>query len=168
MDTKTLASFSNIEIVYLPPMKVASCKVTSSNPEQEGYLLMESWLKKHSLKHGENGVRSFGFDVNAHGESDYEKGIRCYQRFAAVPEGIDGSDGIEIKKFSGGRFAKMIITRPFECEFTEGWNHMFSWLENSDEKARLTNGGTCEETPCLEEVYSENGIEYMAMYLPIQ
>lgn len=168
MDEKTLASFGKIEIVALPPMKVASYKITGSNPEEEGYLFMADWLNKQGLKFGENGVRNFGFDVNSHGESDYEKGIRCYQRFAAVPEGIDGSDGIEIKMFCGGRFAEMIITRPFECEFTEGWNYMFAWLENSDEKARLTNGGTCEETPCLEEVYTENGIEYMAMYLPLQ
>lgn len=167
MDEKTLASFGKIEIVELPPMRVASYKATGNEPETKSSEFITKWLEKHGLRHGENGVRDFGFDVNAHGESDYEKGIRCYQKFASIPEGIEGSDGVEVKRFFGGKFAKMVIARPFECEFTEGWNHMFAWLEKSGGKARLTNGGSCEETPCLEEIYDENGIQYMAMYLPL-
>lgn len=161
MDEKTLVSFGELEIVDLPPMRVASYKTTGHEPEQDGYEFMTRWLEKHGLKYSENGIRNFGFDVNAHGESDYERGIRCYQRFTTIPEGIEGSEGVEIKQFSGGKFVKMIITRPFDCEFTEGWNHMFAWLEKSEEKARLTNGGTCEE------LYYENGVLYMSMYLPL-
>ena len=167
MDANTLASFGKIEVVYLPPMRVASYKTTGREPERESYDLMERWLSKHGLKYGENGVRNLGFDVNAHGESNYEEGVRCYQKYATVPEGVDGSDGVETKCFPGGKFAKLVITRPFECDFAQGWNHLFSWLGNSEEKPRLTNGGTCEETPCLEELYTENDVQFMAMYLPL-
>ena len=79
-------------------MRVATYRATGHEPEQESDDYMMRWLNKNGLEFGENGVQNFGFDVNTHGESDYEKGIRCYQKFATVPKGIEGSEGVETKQ----------------------------------------------------------------------
>jgi effector-binding domain-containing protein len=173
-----------IERVSLPKMLVASYEVTSNAPELTAIEFVENWLQKKGLKIGangvkgqkigENGIRGFGFDC--HKERDTQEGIRTYHVYYSVPESIKGDSDIEIKKFSGGDFARIIITDPFSGDFPSAWFDLIKWtFENN-----VINGLGCtspndcyslfsnEETPCLEELYSENGVQYMALYLPIK
>jgi hypothetical protein len=51
---------------------------------------MKKWQSKHHLTCGEDGIRLFGFDVDA--ASDYRNGARCYLHYATVPESLQSSD----------------------------------------------------------------------------
>jgi len=176
--------FGKIERVTLPKMLVASYEVTSNAPEGTAIEFMENWLRKKGLKIsengtkvqkiGENGVRGFGFDC--HKGRNIPNGSRIYHVYYSVPESFKGDSDVEIKELSGGDFARIIVTDPFSGDFPSAWNKLLKWtFENN-----VVNGLGCtspndcyslfsnEETPCLEELYSENGIQYMAFYLPIK
>ena len=168
-----LASFSDISIVVLPSMRVVSFESISCEPEHDTEEMMKKWLSNHNLNVGKNGVRDFGFDCNK--SRDIPIGCRIYHRYTIIPENFiaDGTDNI--KNFSGGRFAKLIIRDPFSCDFPSGWSYILRALFKNDIQNRLGCRSendcyslfSCEDTPCLEELYTEDDVQYMALFLPI-
>ena len=164
---------SRIEVTELPKMLVASYEVTSGEPEQEVGQYMDAWLEKRDLYIGENGVRTFGFDC--HKGRSIPRGCRIYHMYASLPKKIDGDDAVEVKEFPGGKFAKIVIRDPFSGDFPSVWEILLKWTFENKIENRLGcktpddcySFFSCEESPCLEEVYFDQGIQYMAMYLPI-
>jgi effector-binding domain-containing protein len=169
-----MENFGKIECVSLPEMLVASYEVTSGEPEQTAIQFMENWLKGFNLKVGEKGVRNFGFDC--HKGREIPDGCRIYHVYFTIPQNIEGDSNVEIKKFLGGNFARIIIKEPFSCDFIAGWGKLLKWVFENNIENRLgcTTPDDCyslfsnEDTPCLEEIYQDNGVQYMAMYLPIK
>jgi effector-binding domain-containing protein len=166
--------FGKIERVTLPKMLVASYEVTSGDPEGTAVGFMESWLQKRELKIGENGVRGFGFDC--HKGRNTSEGLRTYHVYYSVPESVKGDSDIEVKEFNSSNYAKFVVTDPFSGYFPLGWGMLLKWTFDNDVKNKIgcSSPDDCyslfsnEETPCLEELYSDNGIQYMAFYLPIE
>lgn len=166
--------FSKVERVSLPKMLVASYEVTSSEPEQTATGFMENWLKSRGLNVGENGVRGFGFDC--HKGRDIPQGCRIYHVYYSVPESINGDSDVEIKEFSGGNFARLTIQDPFSGNFPLGWGVLLKWTfdNNAENLLGCASPDDCyslfsnEDIPCLEEIYWNNGKQYMDMYLPIR
>lgn len=180
---------SEITLVDLPKVTVASCEVTSDNPEQESGACMEAWLEKHGLRYGENGVARYGFDChkgrdicgeNAACEKEPKGCQKCriYHQYATLPEdaALVGDSSVAIKEFFGGRFARIAVRDPFTCDFPSAWYELLKWTFKKKIPNRLgcTSKKNCyslfsnEESPCLEELYWENGVQYMAMYLPVK
>ncbi len=165
--------FGKIERVSLPPMRVASYEGTSGEPEQAAIAFMENWLRKKGLTPGENGVRGFGFDC--HKGRAIPKGCRIYHVYYAVPEWVTGDDEVRVKLFSGGEFVKMVVTDPFSGNFPQGWGMLLKWTFDNN----IQNGLGCaspddiyslysnEDTPCLEELHLSEGVQCMALYLPV-
>ena len=162
---------SEITLVDLPKAAVASCEAISGNPEQESGAMIEAWLEKHGLRCGEN--------TACDKEQKGCRSCRIYHQYATLPEGaaLAGDDNVAIKEFSGGRFARIAVRDPFaDCEFPSAWGILLRWAFKKKIPNRLgcTSKKDCyslfsnEESPCLEEVYWENGAQYMAMYLPIK
>ena len=166
--------FGEIELVSLPKMYVASYEVTSNEPEQPAMEFVENWLQNKGLKAGENGIRGFGFDC--HKGREIPDGCRVYHVYYSVPESVKGDSDVKIKEFPGGRFARMIITNPFWGDFPLGWGMILKWTfdNNVMNKLGCVSSDDCyslfsnEDTPCLEELYWENGVQYMAFYLPVE
>jgi len=165
--------FGDVEIVYLPEMRVASYEVTGNEPEQVAIAFVEQWLKDRNVRVGENGARGFGFDC--HKGREIPAGCRIYHVYYSVPESVDGDSDISVKMFPGGRFAKLVVTDPFSGDFPSAWYVLLKWTFENHVANRLgcTSPDDCyslfsnEDTPCLEELYRNNGIQYMAMYLPV-
>jgi effector-binding domain-containing protein len=176
--------FGKVERVSLPDMMVASYEVTSDAPEQTAIKFVENWLQKKGLKIGdngtqrqkigENGVRGFGFDC--HKGRNIPDGCRIYHVYYSIPETLKGDSDVEIKEFSGGDYARLIITDPFSGDFPAAWYVLLKWTfeNNVGNGIGCTSPDDCyslfsnEETPCLEELYMEDGVQYMAFYLPIK
>jgi len=166
--------FGQIEMVSLPKMRVASYEVTSGEPEQTAIKFVENWLQNKGLKAGENGVRNFGFDC--HKGREIPKGCRIYHVYFSVPEFVEGDSDVEVKEFAGGNFARLIITNPFSGDFPSAWEVLLKWTfdNNIENGLGCTSPEDCyslfsnEDTPCLEEIYFDNGVQYMAMYLPVK
>ena len=176
---------SEIALVDLPKTMVASHEVISAEPEQEGAAFMEAWVQKAldlpapyaPMRSGEHGIRSFGFDC--HKGKDIPKGCRIYHWYVTLPKGADvaGDDEVEIKEFPGGQFARIVVENPFmDCDFPCAWGKLLKWVFKNKIPNRLgcKSKKDCyslysnEESPCLEETYEENGVQYMAMYLPVE
>jgi len=166
-----------ITLVELPKATVASCEVTSGDPERESAEMMAAWLHANlGLKPGEGGTRSFGFDC--HKGREIPEGCRIYHQYVTLPEGsrAAGDERVSIKEFPGGRFARVAVHDPFSCDFPLAWSVLLQWVFRHKIPHRLgcASAKDCyslfsnEESPCLEEIYSANGEEYMAMYLPIK
>lgn len=166
--------FSKVERVSLPKMFVASYEVTSSEPEQTAIEFVENWLKNRGLNVGEDSVRGFGFDC--HKGRDIPSGCRIYHVYYSVPESINGDSDVEVKEFAGGNFAKLTVQDPFSGDFPLGWGVLLKWTFDNNEENLLgcTSPDDCyslfsnEDTPCLEELYCHNGIQFMDLYLPIR
>ena len=180
---------SEITLVELPKSMVASYEVISDSPEGEGGAFIEAWLEKRGLKAGENGVVRYGFDCHKGrdicGENTAcakeQKGCwkcRIYHQYVTLPAdtAIVGDDDVAIKEFPGGRFARIAVRDPFTCDFPSAWYELLKWTFKKKIPNRLgcTSKKDCyslfsnEESPCLEEIYEENGVQYMAMYLPVE
>ena len=166
--------FGKIEQVSLPKMRVASYEVTSSEPEQAAIDFVKKWLKDRGLSVGENGVRGFGFDC--HKARNIPEGSRIYQVYYSIPESVEGDTEITIKEFIGGNFARIIIEDPFSGDFPSAWGVLLKWAFGNNIRNRLgcSSPDDCyslfsnEDSPCLEEIYYADGVQYMALYLPIE
>jgi len=188
---------SEITLVDLPGCKVASCERISSSPEEESADFIEAWLLgKHGLRtasaagRGDNGVIRYGFDCHKGrdicGENasctKEQKGCwqcRIYHQYVTLPEGaaIAGDGDVAVKDFPGGKFARVAVRDPFGgVDFTGAWSVLLKWAF----KHKIPNRLGCkskkdcysifsnEETPCLEELYWEDGVQYMALHLPVE
>ena len=166
--------FGKVERVSLPKMFVASYEVVSEAPEEDAQEFVENWLKDKGLKVGENGARGFGFDC--HKGRDIPAGCRIYHVYYSVPENVKGDSNVEVKEFSGGNFAKLTVEEPFTGDFPLGWGILLKWTFDQGEENLLgcTSPDDCyslfsnEESPCLEEIFYENGKQYMNLFLPIR
>jgi len=144
---------------------------------------------------GDSGVIRYGFDCHKGrdicGENTActrpallageKKGCwkcRIYHQYVTLPEGapITGDSDVAVKEFPGGRFARIAVRDPFTCDFPSAWYELLKWAF----KHKIPNRLGCkskkdcysvfsnEESPCLEELYWEDGVQYMAMYLPVE
>jgi len=186
---------SGITLVDLPKCRVASYEVISDCPEEAGGKFIEAWIEKHGLRmasaagQGDNGVVRYGFDCHKGRDicrentacAKEQKGCwacRIYHQYVTLPEGVSiaGDDDVMVKNFPGGRFARIAVRDPFACEFPSAWYVLLKWAFKNKIKNRLgcKSPKDCysvysnEESPCLEELYWEDGVQYMAMYLPVE
>ncbi len=166
--------FGKTERVALPAMRVASYEVTSGEPERVAIDFMEKWLENRNLFAGANGVRGFGFDC--HKGRSIPDGSRIYRVYYSVPKSVQGDADVAVKQFAGGNFATLVITDPFSGDFPQAWGVLLKWAADNHAKNRL--GCTRpddvyslfsnEDSPCLEEIFCNGGVQYMAIYLPIE
>jgi len=151
---------SEISLQQLPPMRMACYQVVSREPENEGGKFMDAWVKARGLEQ----VRRFGFDVPVTAEQA-KAGIRGYEQWYAVPEGVAGADGVMIRNFPGGRYAVLRLFNPFTAPFEtipSGWKFLHEWVQSQPG----VKGG-CH--PCLEElVAGEDGALDLILYYPIE
>lgn len=167
---------SEITLVDLPKAKVASYEVTSKNPEQVSGEFIAAWIQqKLGLRIGEGGTRGFGFDC--HKGRKIPKGRRIYHQYVLLPEGyeVTGDKKVAIKDFPGGAFARVAVRDPFrDCDFPLAWGVLLEWAFDNNIPNRLSckkddiySLFSNEESPCFEELYEKDGVQYMAMYLPV-
>ena len=165
--------FGEVAIVSLPAGRVASYEVTGEAPEQDAIAFVEKWLADKGLRPGADGVRGFGFDC--HKERDIPEGCRIYHVYYTVPADVAGDAAVTVKDFPGGAFARLIVTDPFSGDFPTGWYTLLAWTFEHNVRNGLgcTSPDDCyslfsgEDSPCLEELYQQDGVQYMALYLPL-
>jgi AraC family transcriptional regulator len=157
MSTKKM---SEISLQSLPPMRMACYQAVSLEPENDGAQFMDAWVQARGLQ----GVRRFGFDSPV-SEEQAKAGLRGYEQWYSVPEGIPGADGVMIRQFPGGRYAMLRLFNPFEAPFETipaGWQHLHEWAQ-----AQTDVKGGCHQ--CLEElVPGQAGALDLVLYYPIE
>lgn len=156
--------YSEISIKSLEPMKVASYRIISQNPEEEVMEYMNNWARKNELNKQEN-MRNFGFDVPVSKEQA-EKGLRGYEYWLTVSDTAVESDKVKIKYIEADEYAVLRITNPFENPFDtipQGWKQLNDWVMNGEYKTTNYNNRYW-----LEEVIQEGNTTYMDIYYPVK
>ena len=155
---------SEVSIETLPPMRVACYRAASLTPEEDGVKYIQDWWRQQSS--AATG-RHFGFDVDVTPEQQKE-GLRGYEYWLCVPQGVQPSAGVTLRDFAGGLYAVQTLFDPFVDPFARipaGWNALHEWVIGSSHKCRSGEHQWMEErAPGL----TGNGRDNLKLYHPIQ
>jgi effector-binding domain-containing protein len=152
-------TLNQVCIESLGAMRVASYSVISKEPENEGRSYLNNWLDRQSISLP---VRYFGFDIEVT-QKQKDAGLRGYEVWTSVPEGVKPSDNVLIKEFSGGLYAAVSLANPFMDPFQEipaAWKALHEWVISSD-----TYRGANHQW--LEELLPYSTGSDMKLYYPI-
>ena len=139
--------FSELRRVSLPAYRMAKARVFSCSPEEDVISFMEGWLRERDIDPAR--CRKFGFDVMVP-EKDRVEGVRGYEYWAAVPQGLQGDELVAVEQFTGGEYLVLRIAEPFSDPFDRiprGWQKLVKHIRESGIKADW-----CSPGGCLEEV----------------
>ncbi len=123
----TTFQHSPITFETLPSMRVGCLRVISQTPETDCSQKLHAWLAQLRVS---SPVRTFGFDTETT-PADAQAGKRGYEIWAALPPGVEPSDGVAIHDFKGGQYAVMTLIRPFTNPFETipaGWKFLHEWV----------------------------------------
>ena len=151
--------FSDVTITDLPPLRVASFRAISRSPEDDALRVLTRWAVGVGFTEL---PRSFGFDVEV-SRRQVEAGLRGYEVWLVVPEGVQPKEPITIRDFAGGRYATLTCPGPFDDPLAvspAGWHALHEWVT----ARRLMPLG---EPLYLEEVVSGEGGQDMILYHPV-
>ena len=116
----------DVRIVTLEPKHIASALGFGEGPEGMAWEKILNFLHEKDLWPQMEDLEYFGFNNPDPTPASPNYG---YEQWVVVPEGISGSDSVEIKQFAGGLYA---VTR---CEgipnIFEQWKKLFAWREDS-------------------------------------
>ena len=152
--------YSDVTITDLPPLRVAAFRAVSRTPEDDALRVLTRWAVGAGLSEL---PRTFGFDVDV-SPRQAEAGLRGYELWLVVPEGIPQSEPITLRDFPGGHYATLIIRHPFDDPFAHipaGWSALHEWVASR----RLAAPG---EPQCLEEVIAGEAGQDMILYYPVR
>ncbi|MHA1904348.1 MAG: GyrI-like domain-containing protein [Candidatus Thorarchaeota archaeon] len=157
-----------VRIIELKPMKVASVRVISTQPENDAWQKMQAWAEPRGLLADYKNHPVFGFNNPdpSPGKSEYG-----YEFWMQIHDDIDLDEGMEIKEFKGGKYAVITcnLTKELESEFfkeyggLESWKKLIDWVRASRY--------TMDKENCLEYAHDPTGSsgDYMLdLYLQIK
>lgn len=162
------SNVTNVRIIYLPPMTVASshsepCK----EPERLAKEKLNEFVKNSDLLNIKPDFRLFGFN----NPCDDENGIHGYEFWVTIPEDLEVTEPMAKKTFAGGMYAAHSIKMG---DFHE-WGHFYEWVQNSDEydyenREPFGMGGTMEEELNVYTNYLESAKEcsQLDLLIPIK
>ena len=152
-----------VQIVQIDPMLVASFPAYGPEPENEAWERMVSWARPLGLLDDPARHRIFGFDTTGATLSSPNRG---YEFWIQVDPGFQPAGDVQIKPFSGGKYAVYRIPKvgnPWET-IPSSWQALVLWQEDSPYKM-----GSAQ---CLEEHLGHADIPLaesaMDLYLSIQ
>lgn len=148
--------FSEITETSLPAMRVASYRAVSKTPEDDALKVLTQWLADAGVK---SLGRHFGHDVEVT-QTQAAAGLRGYELWMEVPNGVWPAPPVTVRDFPGGRAATLTIQRPFDDPFLyipDGWKRMESWA--------IGKGLPAADLLCLEEVIGPDDARDMILYL---
>lgn len=149
-----------VQIVTLPPMRVASALGFGKEPELQASTMIHEFAKKAGIKLDFNTTRLYGFDNPSPSPGSPNYG---YEFWLPIDESIEAIDPIKIKQFPGGQFATTRFTGL--SRIGRVWGDLVAWVENST----YALGPTCNQ--CLEKndtPFEQNPEKWtFDLYLPV-
>lgn len=124
---KTLSKLqSDIKIVMLPPLTVASHCCIGKEPEEMCGKVITEFVRKSRLYEIKPDARMFGFNHPHPGV--LEGDLYGYEFWVSVPEDMELPAPLVKKHFDGGLYAAMTISF---SEF-QRWEDLYKWVEGND------------------------------------
>jgi DNA-binding transcriptional MerR regulator/predicted transcriptional regulator YdeE len=120
-----MEQLSNVRIVRLPAMTVASYCAVSATPEKDCAKVFDKLVLENNL-HKRSGFRSFGFDNPGPSEGSPVYG---YETWVTIPEDFEVPTPFEKKEFAGGLYASISARLN---EIGERWEALYHWSMQND------------------------------------
>ena len=122
MSTKEL---SNVRIVKVPAMTIASYRAESATPENDCSKVFNKFVLENNL-HKRDGFRFFGFNNPSPSEGNPVYG---YEMWVTVPSDFSVPEPLLKKQFDGGLYASISTQMN---EIGERWKLLYDWCKNND------------------------------------
>lgn len=117
---------TDVRIVALAPMRVASVLGFGSSPELAGWQKLKDWAEPRGLLAGPNRPRIFGFNNPSPTPASPNYG---YEFWIEVGPDVESDDQVQVRQFGGGLYA---VTRCQGVEaIGETWKRLVAWLAAS-------------------------------------
>jgi len=129
----------NVEVVDLPAMRVASALGFGTEPELQASKMIHAFANKAGIELDFTKIRMYGFDNPSPSSGSPNYG---YEFWLPVDESVEAIDPIQIKHFSGGRYATTRFTGL--SNIGRVWKELVAWVEDSS-YAFGPNCGQCLE-----------------------
>jgi len=117
---------TNVRIIRLPAMMVASYRAESASPEGDCGKVMIPFVTDNNL-HKCEGFRFFGFHPKD-GVNDEEKRSYSYEQWVTIQAGFDVPEPFVKKQFEGGLFASAVTQMNV---YRETWHSLKMWSEGN-------------------------------------
>jgi DNA gyrase inhibitor GyrI/DNA-binding transcriptional ArsR family regulator len=168
-EDKYVERLRSVQIVELPPMRVASFQVISKTPENDALLKLREWAEPLGLLNDLENHPVFGFNNPDPTPGKAEYGYEFWIRIG--PE-IAETERVSIKDFEGGLYAVTTCRLKEEMDsaffkekgFLPSWKKLVDWVMNSTEYEM-------EKRPCLErshDPYATEDALILDLYTPIR
>ncbi len=153
-------TLSDVRIVDLPPMRVASALGYGEQPEDQAATMITQLARKIGVEPGSPEYRSFGFNNPNPSPGSPNYG---YEIWLVIGPDVEAEEPIAIKDVPGGRYAVTRFTGL--SHIGEFWRALVAWFEDSPHT--YPSGGPCG----LEEVINPTETDpekwTFDLYLPI-
>jgi predicted transcriptional regulator YdeE len=116
---------SNVRIVRLPAMTVASYRAESKTPEDDCSRVFNQFVLENNL-HKRDGYRYFGFNNPSPSDGSPVYG---YEMWVTVPDDCEVPKPLVKKQFDGGLYASVSTQMN---EIGERWQLLHNWCTTSD------------------------------------
>ena len=115
----------DVRIEKLSPLRIASVRAISENPETDAWEILVKWAKPKGFFDEKNDPLVFGFNnpSPSPGKSRYG-----YEFWLSIPEHIIPADEIELMDFSGGLYA---ATTHKGFPNPTIWKQLWDWVQAS-------------------------------------
>jgi DNA gyrase inhibitor GyrI len=135
----------DVQIVFLPPMRVICFNGFGSSPEGQAYNKAGAWLKAKGMWEDGKARRFFGYNNPDPSPGSPNYG---YDVWVTVGETVEAEAGGHIIEFPGGLYA---MTRVDAGPNGEGifdtWQALSAWVEHSKYTAEYCSRQCLEESP---------------------
>ena len=148
-----------VEMVRLEPMKVASFRVMSENPEEEAAKMLVDWALPRGLLEDFDEHPVYGFNSPDPKPGDV---IRGYEFWIRVDPGFQ-EEGVTLKDHEGGLYAvtRVHVKEPWE-DIPAAWGKLIAWVEASEHE--MEHRICLEKTPDLQS----EGEFILDLYCPVK
>jgi DNA gyrase inhibitor GyrI len=123
--------YSEVRIIRLEPMQVASVRAISETPEHDAWEMMCAWAEPRGLLRDAGEHPVFGFDNPEPSPEQKEYG---YEFWIRVEPDTEPEGEIEVKGFAGGLYAVAtcrVRGEPFK-NIPGTWMKLWEWLQSSN------------------------------------
>jgi DNA gyrase inhibitor GyrI len=131
--SKKMEKTIEVKIVHLEPLFVACFPAYGPEPETEAWERLVAWARPLGLLDDPEKHRIFGFDTTGLSPSSENRG---YEFWIEVEPGFQPEAEVQIKSFSGGKYAVFTIEKvgnPWEA-IPSSWHALVLWQEDSPYK----------------------------------
>lgn len=118
---------SDVRIIYLPPMTIASFLASGEDCEGKASGEIGNFVKANNLADMKPDLRCFGFDCSK-GATGIGAPSKAYEVWVSIPDDMEVLNPLIKKNFIGGMYAAHVL-RAWDFQ---DWRRLAEWVRSSD------------------------------------